>query len=209
LPRQDQTQHQPSLLPAINLGYVLGQLHGLYIVAQNDRGLVLVDMHAAHERIIYEKLKCQYRESNIATQHLLVPIPVNVTIEEANRVEENNATFTGFGFILDRISQDCLLIRQVPALLQGTHLSQMILDILSDQAELLQSNQIEQHENEILATIACRGAVRANTILTLDEMNQLLRDMEKTENSGVCNHGRPTWHQLTIPDLDKLFLRGR
>jgi DNA mismatch repair protein MutL len=202
----------PRALPTLSkvtLGYTLGQLHGLYIIAQNDQGLVIVDMHAAHERVLYEKLKKQYRDNKVATQQLLVPIAVHISEAEANRVEENREIFSELGFEIDRIGNDVVVLRRVPALLQATHLEQMVKDMLSDQAELQQSQRSIHYENEILATIACRGAIRANTELTKDEMNQLLRDMEQTENSGVCNHGRPTWQQLTIAELDKLFLRGR
>ncbi len=199
----------PTFLPRTSLGYTLGQLHGLYIIAENDQGLVIVDMHAAHERVLYEKLKRQYREGNIPTQQLLVPIDINLTPAEANRVEEMNEQFRHMGFSLDRVGPTKALVREVPVLLQKGPIAELIKDSLIEQTFYSPSRLKEEKENEILATFACRSAIRANTVLCREEMDQLLRDMEETENSGVCNHGRPTWRQLTIPELDRLFLRGR
>jgi DNA mismatch repair protein MutL len=200
---------KPIVTPSSSLGYALGQLHGIYILSQNELGLILVDMHAAHERVLYEKLKKQYRANTIAAQKLLVPVTISVTEREAAKVEENEIYFQKLGFEIERFSQETVVLRQVPALLQSANLTLMIKDILADQITFDQSQRTVNDENEILGNLACRSAVRANSILTIEEMNALLRDMEQTANNGVCNHGRPTWQQFTIAELDKFFLRGR
>lgn len=195
--------------PQISLGYALGQLHGIYILAQNEHGLIMVDMHAAHERVLYEKMKQQYRNNTIKAQQLLVPITISVSHSEANFVEANDEQFRKLGFELERLDRETVVLRQVPTLLQSADLSQLIKDILADANLFEKSNRVEHEENEILGNLACRTAVRANSLLTIEQMNALLRDLEQTPNNGVCNHGRPTWQQFTLSDLDKFFLRGR
>lgn len=191
------------------LGYALAQLKGIYILAENAQGLVLVDMHAAHERITYERLKIAMASEGLKGQPLLVPESLAVSQREADCAEEHAAWFQRLGFELQRLGPESLAIRQTPALLKQAEASQLVRDVLSDLLEYGTSDRIQAHLNELLATMACHGAVRANRRLTLPEMNGLLRDMEQTERSGQCNHGRPTWTQLGMDDLDKLFLRGR
>ncbi len=191
------------------LGYALAQLKGIYILAENAQGLVLVDMHAAHERITYERLKVAMASEGLKGQPLLVPESLAVSQREADCAEEHAAWFQRLGFELQRLGPETLAIRQTPALLKQAEASQLVRDVLSDLLEYGTSDRIQAHLNELLATMACHGAVRANRRLTVPEMNGLLRDMEQTERSGQCNHGRPTWTQLGMDDLDKLFLRGR
>lgn len=191
------------------LGYALAQLKGIYILAENAQGLVLVDMHAAHERITYERLKIAMASEGLKGQPLLVPESLAVSQREADCAEEHAAWFQRLGFELQRLGPEILAIRQTPALLKQAEASQLVRDVLSDLLEYGTSDRIQAHLNELLATMACHGAVRANRRLTVPEMNGLLRDMEQTERSGQCNHGRPTWTQLGMDDLDKLFLRGR
>ncbi len=191
------------------LGYALAQLKGIYILAENAHGLVLVDMHAAHERITYERLKSAMASEGLRGQPLLVPESIALSQREADCAEEHAAWFARLGFELQRLGPETLAIRQIPALLKQAQASQLVRDVLSDLLEYGSSDRIQAHLNELLATMACHGAVRANRRLTLPEMNALLRDMESTERSGQCNHGRPTWTQLGMDELDKLFLRGR
>ncbi|WP_028238698.1 DNA mismatch repair endonuclease MutL [Stutzerimonas azotifigens] len=191
------------------LGYALAQLKGVYILAENAQGLVLVDMHAAHERITYERLKSAMASEGLRSQPLLVPESIAVSQREADCAEEHQAWFSRLGFELQRLGPETLAIRQIPSLLKQAEAAQLVRDVLSDLLEYGTSDRIQAHLNELLATMACHGAVRANRRLTLPEMNALLRDMEHTERSGQCNHGRPTWTQLGMDELDKLFLRGR
>ncbi|GGO86034.1 DNA mismatch repair protein MutL [Marinobacterium nitratireducens] len=191
------------------LGYAIAQLHGVYILAQNEQGLVLVDMHAAHERIVYERMKQAYETEVVRSQPLLVPVNLAVSQREADCAQEQEAVFRRLGFELSRMAEESLVIRQVPVALAKGNVEQLVRDVLSDMLTYGSSQRIEQHINELLATMACHGAVRANRQLTIPEMNALLRDMEITERSGQCNHGRPTWTQLSMTELDKLFLRGR
>jgi DNA mismatch repair protein MutL len=191
------------------LGYALGQLGGIYILAQNRDGLVIVDMHAAHERVLYERLKTALAGSGAAGQPLLVPLSVHVSTAEAELAESVAAELSGLGFELDRRGPDVLVIRQLPVLLATADAEALLRDILSDLAEQGSSRRLEERVNQVLGTMACHGAVRAHRQLTLAEMNALLRDMERTERADQCNHGRPTWTQLSLPELDKLFLRGR
>lgn len=191
------------------LGYALAQLHGIYILAQNALGLIVVDMHAAHERITYEHLKEAVSHEGIKVQPLLVPVSVAVSEGEADYAEEHQAAFLQLGLGVERMGPETLSIRQIPAILNKSNPEQILRDVLSDLREFGSSDRIEAVRDELLATMACHGSVRANRQLTLVEMNALLRDMERTERSGQCNHGRPTWVQLTVGELDKLFLRGQ
>jgi DNA mismatch repair protein MutL len=191
------------------LGYALAQLKGIYILAENAYGLVLVDMHAAHERITYERLKVAMASEGLRGQPLLVPESLAVSEREADCAEENSQWFSKLGFELQRLGPETLAIRQIPALLKQAEAGDLVRDVLTDLLEYGTSDRIQAHINELLGTMACHGSVRANRRLTVPEMNALLRDMEITERSGQCNHGRPTWTQMGLDDLDKLFLRGR
>jgi DNA mismatch repair protein MutL len=191
------------------LGYALAQLHGVYILSQNADGLVLTDMHAAHERITYERLKSRHEEGGIRRQRLLMPLDVSLSESEAGLLEERAAELAGLGLVADRSGPESAVVREVPALLAQSDSAQLLRDVLSDLADMGSSARVEAETNEILSTMACHGSVRANRQLTLAEMNALLRDMERTERSGHCNHGRPTWVQLDMGTLDRLFLRGR
>ncbi|PLW68391.1 DNA mismatch repair endonuclease MutL [Pseudohalioglobus lutimaris] len=191
------------------LGYALAQLKGVYILAENAAGLVLVDMHAAHERITYEGLKAARDDQGIRSQPLLVPQPVAVSQREVQVAGEHAALFQRLGMTVDATGEESLVIREIPVLLRDSNVEQLLRDVLADLIEFGSSERIEAHMDEILSTMACHGSVRANRRLTVPEMNALLRDMEETERSGQCNHGRPTWTQLGLDELDKLFLRGR
>lgn len=191
------------------LGYAVAQLRGVYILAENAQGMIVVDMHAAHERITYERLKQALVSEGLRGQPLLVPESLALSQREADCAEEHADWFQKLGFELQRLGPETLVIRQIPVLLKQAQAGQLVLDVLADLLEFGSSDRIQAHLNELLATMACHGSVRANRRLTLPEMNALLRDMEHTERSGQCNHGRPTWTQLTMDDLDKLFLRGR
>ncbi|MBT2375003.1 DNA mismatch repair endonuclease MutL [Pseudomonas fluorescens] len=191
------------------LGYALAQLKGIYILAENAQGLVLVDMHAAHERIMYERLKIAMASEGLSGQPLLVPESLAVSQREADCAEEHVSVFQKLGFELQRLGPETLAIRQIPALLKQAEANRLVADVLADLMEYGTSDRIQAHINELLGTMACHGAIRANRRLALAEMNGLLRDMENTERSGQCNHGRPTWTQMGLDDLDKLFLRGR
>ena len=191
------------------LGYALAQLKGIYILAENALGLVLVDMHAAHERITYERLKTARASEGIRSQPLLVPRAVAVSQREVQVASEHSEFFRGLGMVVEVAGEESLVIRQIPVSLRDSDTEQLLRDVLADLIEYGSSDRIESHLDEILSTMACHGSVRANRRLTIPEMNALLRDMEATERSGQCNHGRPTWTQLGIAELDKLFLRGR
>ncbi|MBP0047789.1 DNA mismatch repair endonuclease MutL [Marinobacterium sp. AK62] len=214
-PEPFQAAAQPATLPeqeageAPPLGYALAQLHGIYILSQNAEGMVLVDMHAAHERIVYERMKQAFEQDRIRSQPLLVPVNVSVSAREADIAEEMPEEFHRLGFRLERMAEESLVIREVPVALAKANVEQLVRDVLADMLQYGTSDRIEAHLNELLATMACHGAVRANRQLTVPEMNALLRDMEQTERSGQCNHGRPTWTQLSLAQLDKLFLRGQ
>ena len=191
------------------LGYAVAQLHGVFILAQNASGMIVVDMHAAHERITYERLKASLSDGEINSQPLLVPIMIAVSEKEAALAETHNALFTELGFEVDRAGPESLKIRQLPMILFNADVEALVRDVLSDLVSYGSSDRIRQAMNEVLSTMACHGSIRANRKMTLPEMNALLRDMEQTERSGQCNHGRPTWIQFTMDQMDKWFLRGQ
>ncbi len=191
------------------MGFALAQLSGVYILAENAHGLVLVDTHAAHERITYERLKNARDQEGIRRQPLLVPQTLAVSTGEVNAVTECADQLAALGMLVEPAAEEAVIIREVPVALANADLSQLVRDVLADFCEYGSSDRISAHMDEILSTMACHGSVRANRRLTILEMNALLRDMEHTERSGQCNHGRPTWVQLSIAELDKLFLRGR
>ncbi len=191
------------------LGYALAQIHGVFILAQNAEGVVLVDMHAAHERIVYERMKQQLAAQGVSAQPLLVPVSVAVAPAEADLAERHHDAFSRLGFELDRAGPETVLVRQVPALLRNADAGALVADVLADLRDCEDASRLEARLNHVLGTMACHGSVRANRQLTQAEMNALLRDMENTPNSGQCNHGRPTWTRLAMADLDRLFLRGQ
>jgi DNA mismatch repair protein MutL len=191
------------------LGFAIAQLHGIYILAQNADGLIVVDMHAAHERITYERLKQSFDAGALVSQPLLVPLSLAVSEREADLAENETAFFQRLGFTLERMGPETLLLRATPVILGQARAEALVRDVLADLAVHGNTRRIEETHNELLASMACHGSVRAGRQLSVAEMNALLRDMEATERSGQCNHGRPTWTRLTLAELDKLFLRGR
>jgi DNA mismatch repair protein MutL len=191
------------------LGFAVAQLHGVYILSESEQGLILVDMHAAHERIVYERMKTAFYQKNISSQPLLVPINIAVSQSEADLVEESSTVFEAFGFRVERTGLESAMVREVPVILIRGDVEGLVRDVISDLSANGISDLMESRANELMASMACHGAIRANRKLTIAEMNSLLRDMEITERSGQCNHGRPTWAHLSMSDLDKLFLRGR
>ncbi len=191
------------------LGYAIAQLHGIYILAQNAQGLIVIDMHAAHERITYEHMKTAAESDGIRAQPLLVPLAVAVSESEADCAESCQEQLAELGLRVERMGPELLSIRQIPVILKNANSEQLLRDVLSDIAEHGTSDRIEAKRDELLSTMACHGSVRANRQLTIPEMNSLLRDMEHTERSGQCNHGRPTWVLLSVADLDRMFLRGQ
>ena len=191
------------------LGFALAQLAGIYILAQNDKGLVVVDMHAAHERIVYEQLKSALDDDRIPTQQLLIPATMAASALDVATVEDNAQTLSRLGFELAVIAPNAVAVRAVPMTLVQADAVELARDVLSEVAQFGGSRVLAERQNEMLSTMACHAAVRANRSLTLAEMNALLRDMEATERSGQCNHGRPTWFQVTIGELDRMFMRGK
>jgi DNA mismatch repair protein MutL len=191
------------------LGFALGQIHGIYVLAQNAQGLIIVDMHAAHERILYEQFKNALADRAIAVQPLLIPVTMSVDAVEMGVVEEEREVLDALGFDLAVLSPGSIAIRAVPALLKDADLQALARAVIADLGEYGGSRVLTERQHEMLGTLACHHAVRANRRLTLDEMNGLLRQMEATERADQCNHGRPTWFQLTLADLDRLFMRGQ
>ncbi len=191
------------------LGYAVAQLHGIYILSQSAEGLVLVDMHAAHERITYERMKQSHSGDGVQRQPLLVPQPVAVSRREADCADTFKAQFETLGMVVERAGEEALMLREIPVALRGADTEQLLRDVLSDLLEFGSSDRIAAEMDTLLSTMACHGSVRANRRLTVPEMNALLRDMEDTERSSQCNHGRPTWTHLSMEELDRLFLRGR
>ena len=199
-------QEQPGAPP---LGYAVAQIHGIYVLAQNADGLVVVDMHAAHERIVYEKMKREAARDGIARQRLLVPLTVGVSESDADLVEDFSERLAESGLLVERMGRDSVVVREVPLLLGKADIGQLLKDLIAEMAEFGTSEEINRTQLDILATLACRGSLRAHRQLTLPEMNGLLREMEQTENAGLCNHGRPTFLLRSLHELDKLFLRGQ
>ena len=191
------------------LGYALGQLGGAYILAENQDGLVVVDMHAAHERITYEKMKSALSAEALTGQRLLVPLHLEVTRQEADLVETLTEEFGHLGIRLERLGPSTVRVQEVPALLGTEDAAELVRDVLGELVEYGHSDSLSERTNALLATMACHGSIRANRRLAIEEMNALLREMERTENAGQCNHGRPTFHLQNLADIDRLFLRGQ
>ncbi|MEM9620119.1 MAG: DNA mismatch repair endonuclease MutL [Pseudomonadota bacterium] len=191
------------------LGYAIAQLHGVYILAQNEQGLVIVDMHAAHERVTYEKLKASMAAGGIPQQRLLVPQTMSVSVREADLLEEAQEQLSNIGVSVDRTGPQTICVRGVPALFPSQAVAQMLQDFIAELGEYGSSDEIQRRHLELLSSMACHGSVRANRQLSLLEMNALLREMEQTENAGLCNHGRPTYFQRSMDELDRLFYRGQ
>ncbi len=191
------------------LGYAIAQLHGVYVLAQNAHGMVMVDMHAAHERITYEKMKAQVEREGLMRQLLLVPIALDVSVAEADIVEDMAEELERAGLVIERSGPQAVTVREIPALLPQKDIATTVVDVLHDLGEMGSSQEVRRRQFDLLASVACHGSVRANRKLSILEMNALLREMEQTENAGLCNHGRPTYFTQSMNDLDKLFYRGQ
>ncbi|MGB6976367.1 MAG: DNA mismatch repair protein MutL, partial [Gammaproteobacteria bacterium] len=191
------------------LGYALAQLKGTYILAENRAGLVVVDIHAAHERILYQQLKKALTEQGIPRQSLLVPVAVSLSAKEADDAERSATHLAKLGLILERGGTETILVREIPTLLQKIDIPQLVRDMAADWGEWEDTARLDEQLHELLGNMSCHAAIQTNRKLTLTEMNTLLREMECTTHSGQCNHGRPTWKQFNMDELDKWFLRGR
>jgi DNA mismatch repair protein MutL len=200
--------HERPINGAAPLGYAIAQLHGVYILAQTAEGVVLVDMHAAHERVMYERMK-KLLSGQTAQQQLLLPEILHVTAAQAEAADAHVEQFAALGFGVTRLAPDQLALRAIPSLLAGRDAAAIVRDVLSDLLEQGHSRAVEESINHLLATSACHASVRAQRNLSLPEMNALLREMENTDRADQCNHGRPTWVRLSLTELDRLFLRGR
>ncbi len=205
-PRQPQAQDAADMPP---LGYAIAQLHGVYILAENREGLVVVDMHAAHERITYERLKQAWEDAAITSQPLLLPVTLQMNPDEVAAVSEFQALLSRSGLVAEVLGEESVVVREIPQLLAGADVATLLRDVVADLLEYGSAERVEAHVNELLSTVACHASVRANHALTIPEMNALLRDMEATERSGQCNHGRPTWTKIDLAQLDKWFKRGQ
>ena len=201
--------HKPNDEQPPPLGYAIAQLHGIYILAENADGLVIVDMHAAHERITYEKMKQSVDAQGLASQQLLAPLALNTTEAEAELAEERQAELVAMGLAVDRTGLASIAVRAVPALLAKSNIEELVRDVLAEMAKLGSSRELANRRDDLLASMACHASVRAHRSLTVAEMNALLREMERTENAEQCNHGRPTYRVQTLADLDGQFLRGQ
>jgi len=206
---QEPTKLLPQTQDMPPLGYAVAHLHNIFILSETRAGIILVDAHAAHERVTYERLKRQYQQGAVPGQPLLLPIKITVTPAEADLAEQEHEFFHALGFEISRSGPETIILRSVPALLRDSDMETLLRDVLADLSEHGMSRRIQDYSNQLLATMACHGSVRAHRRLSIDEMNALLREMEQTDRSGQCNHGRPTWVALSTNDLDKFFLRGQ
>ena len=204
--RGDERQPEPGMP---SLGYAIAQLHGIYVLAQNAEGLVVVDMHAAHERIVYERLKAQLHGGAVQRQRLLVPVAVDVGVAQAEIIDSRAAEIEALGLLVERTGPGSVVVREVPALLGAARLDELVRDLLADLVDFGTTDIVRESQERLLAGAACHASVRANRELTADEMNALLREMETTPNAGQCNHGRPTYVVQPLEALDRLFLRGQ
>ncbi|MCH9643983.1 MAG: DNA mismatch repair endonuclease MutL [Gammaproteobacteria bacterium] len=207
---EQQIKHQHTHLDTTGfLGVAIAQLHDIYILAQNDKGMIVVDMHAAHERILYEEMKQQYDKQQLTTQPLLVPISLSLTKHEMDCWQQHHDSFKALAIETEASGEDSIIIRSIPKILQKTKVDELVRDVIADLEEKQHSTRVKEKIEQILGTIACHAAVRAHHKLSIPEMNAVLRDMERTQHSGCCNHGRPTWVEFSLAEIDKWFLRGR